>query len=225
MRFRKRGDARGVIPVVGYFCGNEIDSMVAHFARPGGNVTGVSCMSAELGGKRVELLRETMPGLGRLGFLYSPAPGKDKELRDTREAATRIGISIVPIPVSAVESLPAALDAVGREIEAIVVSEDLFTFGNRVLLMTLASERRLPTMSSYREFVLAGGLVSYGASWRERVRRQANLVGLILKGAAPGDLPVEFPTKFELVINVKTARALGLAIPPSLLARADEVIE
>jgi putative ABC transport system substrate-binding protein len=217
----------GKIPVIGYFCGNEVEFMVRSFARPGGNVTGIACLSADTASKKVELLREIVPDLRRGAFLYySETPGKEGELRQTQIAAERLGVSVLPAPINSTERLHESFDHLQREgVEALIISEDIFTFGNRERLMSLAAERKLPTISSYREFVTAGGLISFGASWRERSRRYGYYLGRVLRGTAPADLPIDQPTHFELVISAPAARALGVKIPPTILVRADEVIE
>jgi putative ABC transport system substrate-binding protein len=200
--------------------------MVASFARPGGNVTGVSCLSAELAGKRVDLLYDVLPKLRRIGFLYNPTiPGKDKELDETAVAARHRGIAVVPAPVSSREGLSKVFALLRRtKVDALIVSEDLFTFGNRNEIMALAAKERLPDISAYREFVEAGGVLSYGASLVERSRQFGRYAGRVLRGAKPADLPIDQPTRFEFVVNLPAARAMGLTVPPSVLQRADDVI-
>jgi len=217
----------GKIPVIGYFCGNEVEFLVRSFARPGGNVTGVACLSSDTVGKKVELLREIVPKLRRAAFLYySETPGKEGELRETQIAGERLGMSVLAAPVNSTQRLPESFVQLQREgAEALIISEDIFTFGNRERIMALAAEHRLPTISSYREFVTAGGLISYGANYRERSRKFGYYLGRVLRGMAPADLPIDQPTHFELVISAPAAKALGITIPPTLLARADEVIE
>ena len=221
-----RDASAGRTPVVGYFCGNDVEQMVASFARPGGNVTGVSCLSAELAGKRVDLLRDVLPNLRRIGFLYNPTiPGKDKELDETVVAAKRHRIAVVPAPVSSREGLPEVFALLRRNaVEALVVSEDLFTFGNRNEIMALVVKERLADISAYREFVEAGGLLSYGASLVERSRQFGRYAGRVARGTKPADLPIDQPTRFELVINLPAARAMGKPVPQSILQRANDVI-
>lgn len=221
-----RDASGGSIPVVAYFCGNDVKNMVATFARPGGNITGVSCLSAELAVKRLDLLREALPRLRRVGLLYDPSvPGKDQELADIRAAAAAIGVTVVASAASTRESLPQAFDSLKRErVEALLISEDLFSYGNRARIVQLAAEHRLPNISAYRDYVTDGGVFSYGASLTERVRQQGRYAGRVLRGTKPADLPIDQPTRFEFVINARAARAMQVTIPPSLLLRADEVI-
>lgn len=221
-----RDASAGRIPVVGYFCGNDVERMVASFARPGGNVTGVSCLSAELAAKRVGLIYDVLPKLRRIGFLYNPMiAGKDKELDETAVAARHLGIAVVPAPISSREGLSEVFAVLRRDkAEALIVSEDLFTFGNRIEIMALAAKERLPDISAYREFVEAGGVLSYGASLVERSRQFGRYAGRVLRGMKPADLPIDQPTRFEFVVNLPAARALGLTIPQSILQRADDVI-
>jgi putative ABC transport system substrate-binding protein len=222
-----RDASSGSIPVVAYFCGNDVRQTVATFARPGGNITGVSCLSAELAVKRLELLHEALPRLRRVGLLHDPSvPGKDQELADIRAAATALGVTVVASAASTREGLPQAFDSLQREsVEALLISEDLFSFGNRARIVELAAEHRLPGISAYRAYVIDGGVFSYGPSLTERVRQLGRYAGRVLRGTKPADLPINRPTRFEFVINARAARAMQVTIPPSLLLRADEVIE
>jgi putative ABC transport system substrate-binding protein len=222
-----RDASGGRIPVSAFFCGNDVNQMVQSFAQPGGNITGVSCQSAELAVKRIGLLKDAVPGLRRIGFLYDPrAPGKDKELAETREIAGKLGMTVTSATVSAPEGFREAIASLRRDgAEALVTSEDSFTYGNRAQIVALAAEHRMVDISAFREFVLAGGVMSYGASASERLRQQARYAARMVRGAKPSDLPIDQAMHFELVVNVKAARALNLSIPQRVLLRADTVIE
>ena len=222
--------ATSVIPIVLINHGDPVGSgLVASLARPGGNLTGVSMLSAALRGKQLQLLNETVPRLTSVAVLSNPTvPSHLAELREIRTAAPDLKLQIHVVEARVPEDLPAAVARAAK-----LQSGALFVLGNasiffahRTTLVELAAKNRIPTLYTSREYVEAGGLLSYNAtSLRENFRHAAKYVDRILKGAKPGDLPIEQPTKFELVINLKTARALGLTIPPSLLARADQVIE
>ena len=222
-----RDASGGRTPISAYFCGSEVKRMVESFARPGGNITGVSCLSTELAIKRVELLKLSMPSLRRLGFLYNPRnPGKEKELAEVRQTAAGLGVSVSSAAASSVEALREAIDSLRRDgAEAVVISEDVFTFGNREAIVALTAEYRMVDISSFREFVEAGGVLSYGASNAERMRMQARYAAKLVRGAKASDLPIDQPTRFEFVVNLKAARALGIALPKAVLVRADEIIE
>ena len=222
-----RDASGGRTPISAYFCGSEVKRMVESFARPGGNITGVSCLSTELAIKRVELLKLSMPSLRRLGFLYDPRnPGKEKELAEVRQSAAGLGVSVSSAAASSVEALREAIESLRRDgAEAVVISEDVFTYGNREAIVALTAEFRMVDISSFREFVDAGGVLSYGASNAERMRMQARYAAKLVRGAKPSDLPIDQPTRFEFVINLKAARALGITLPKAVLAHADEVIE
>jgi putative ABC transport system substrate-binding protein len=200
-------------------------SLVGSLSRPGGNVTGLSYFSEAIMGKRLELLKEAVPGLARVGVLRNPmAPGDPIFWKATEVAAQRLGVTLEALEVQGPENFEAAFaTAKQRNAQAILVFDHVLTVAYRSRIIALAANNRLPAMDGYREYPDAGGLMSYGPSGI--FRRLATFVDKILKGAKPADLPVEQPTKFELVINVKVAKALGLTIPPSLLARADELIE
>ena len=210
--------ARSVDPVA--------EGLVATLARPGGNVTGVSFMIPELGSKRLELLKEVAPRVTRLAVLWNPATGSDLELRATRAAASKLGVTLKLMDVRNADDLMRVFATLEKERpDALTMFFDELTTGYRELVGDFAKKHRLPTVFGAKEFAEAGGLMSYAPNVPEAFRRAASYVDKILKGAKPGDLPIEQPTKFELVVNVKTARALGLTIPPSLLLRADQVIE
>jgi putative ABC transport system substrate-binding protein len=201
--------------------------LVGSLSRPGGNVTGVSFLSEEISGKRLQLLKELVPGLARVGVLKSPLnPGDPILWKETEVAAQRLGVALEALEVRGPEDFEAAFaTAKQRNTQALLAFPDVLTYAYRSRITALAASNRLPAMYFIREYPDAGGLMSYGASFVHLCRRAATFVDKILKGAKPADLPVEQATKFELVINVKVAKALGLTIPPSLLARADELIE
>jgi len=201
--------------------------LVASLARPGGNVTGLTPMTAELSGKRLQLMRELVPKATRIGVLTNsvaaPAPFF---LEQMRPAAQQMGIQLVVQNASAPEDFPGAFAAMKRErAQGLIVPVSPFVTNNLTRVVELAAQHRLPAMYEVRGFVEAGGLVSYGPNTVEMYRWAAFYVDRILKGAKPADLPVEQPTKFELLINLKAAKALGLTIPQSLLLRADQVIQ
>ena len=214
------------IPIV---MGNSSDPVgtgfVASLARPGGNVTGLSTMSPELSGKRLELLRDAVPGVSRVAFLWNPdVRGNVLDYKDAEGAARSLRLELQSVEVSRAEDLDRAFSAVTNErAQALVLPPNPVGFANRGRIASFAQKHRLPTMSAQREY--AGGLMSYGHSLTDMYRRAAVYVDKILKGAKPADLPVEQPTKFELVINLKTAKGLGLTIPQSLIRRADQVIQ
>lgn len=201
--------------------------MVETFARPGGNITGASCLSAELATKRMQLLKDAVPTLRHIGLLYDPRnPGKEKELAELREIAGRLGMKVAAATVSTPEGLREAIASLRRErAEALVISEDVFTFGNRAQIVALAAEHQMVDISAFREFVVAGGVLSYGANVAERLRQQARYAAKMIRGVKPSDLPIDQATRFEFVVNLKGARALGLTIPQAVLLRADEVIQ
>ncbi len=201
---------------------------VASLARPGGNVTGLSRISPELSGKRLELLREAVPGLSRVAFLWNPdARGAVLDYKETEAAARSLRLQLQSVEVARAEDLDRAFSAVTKQrAQAFVVSApNPVLFTNRGHIVSFAERNQLPSMYANRVWVDAGGLMSYGPSLADQFRRAATYVDKILKGTKPADLPVEQPTRFELVINMKTARALGLTIPPSILVRADQVIQ
>jgi putative ABC transport system substrate-binding protein len=201
--------------------------LIASLARPGGNVTGLTALIRELSAKRLELLKEIVPGISRVLVVWNPDfPGKDLELKDTQTAAMTLGIHAHSIEVRSATDIEGAFQAAMTErAEALITLPDPLTNTLGPRIIELAATRRIATMFSQKAPVDRGGLVSYGPSYAELFRRAAAYVDKILKGAKPADLPVEQPTKFELIINLKTAKALGLTIPATLLARADEVIE
>jgi putative ABC transport system substrate-binding protein len=215
------------IPIVMAAAADPVRSgLVASLAHPGGNVTGSTLLSNELAGKRLQLLREVVPKAARVAVLANPGFATPALLEEMRTAARQLGIQILAQEVRAAADLAGAFAAMERErAQALIVQVSPFSIDNAQRIVDLAAERRLPAMYELRGFVDVGGLVSYGPSIPELYRRAAIYVDKILRGAKPADLPVEQPTKFELVINMKAAKALGLTIPPAILARADEVIQ
>jgi putative ABC transport system substrate-binding protein len=221
--------ATSTIPIVMVHGSDPVGAgFISSLSRPGGNITGGTWdPSPELYGKVLELARETIPGLDRAAVLWDPGiSGVAPYPTAVKAAADRLGVRVLRLDLSAQGDLKSTWAEIRRErVGAVVVSAGATTFFHRERIVSLAASSRLPTVFPYREFVELGGLMSYGPNIRQAWRRAAVYVDRILKGAKPGDLPVEQPTKFELVINLKTAKALGLRIPPSLLLRADAVIE
>jgi putative tryptophan/tyrosine transport system substrate-binding protein len=201
--------------------------VVPSLARPGGNVTGLSSIAPDLEGKRLELLREVIPKLSHVALFLNPLnPFHTASMRQAFAAAQALGIKLQPLEVRTSGELDGAFAAIVREKpDALLILADRVFLHDRKRIMDFATEHRLPSVNAYRELVEAGGLMSYGPSYEDMHRRAADFVDKILKGAKPGDLPVEQPTKFTLILNLKAARALGIDVPPMLLARADEVIE
>jgi putative ABC transport system substrate-binding protein len=219
--------ATSVIPIVFTSAGDPVATgLVASLARPGGNVTGMSNQLPDLAGKRLELLREIIPDLHRLAILTNVGnPIGVLEMGEVRAAARTLGLEILPLEIRRAEDIGPAFEALKDRADALYVVAEPLLSGNHVRISTLALGARLPTLLGIRDYVEAGGLVSYGPNTPDLFRRAADLVDKILRGAKPKDIPVEQPAKFDLVINLTTAKALGLTIPPTLLARADEVIE
>ncbi len=217
------------IPIVMIFSSDPVGTgFVASLARPGGNITGLTSISPELSAKRMELLKEVIPGLSRVAIMWNPdVRGNLLEYKETAEAARSLRLQLQSVEVSQADDIERAFSALttGHPEALIVFPLNPLAFANRAQIASLAQKHRLPTMYGRRENVEAGGLIAYGPNPADAWRRAATYIDKILKGAKPGDLPVEQPTKFELVINVKTAKALGLTIPPSLLRRADAVIQ
>jgi ABC-type uncharacterized transport system substrate-binding protein len=219
--------ATSVIPIVFAVAGDPVGTgLVASLARPGGNVTGLSNQSADLAGKRLELLREVVPSLRRLAILANAgSPIGVLEMREAQAAARTLGFEVATVEIRRAQDIAPAFDALKGRADALYVCSDPLVTTNRIRINTLALGARLPTMHGQGDNVEAGGLMSYGANYPDLHRRAADYVDKILRGAKPGDIPVEQPTKFDLVINLTTAKVLGLTVPPSQLARADEVIE
>ena len=217
-----------VIPIVFAVASDPIGTgLIASLARPGGNVTGLSQQSRELAGKRLELLREILPSLRRLAAMGNAAsPGFALEIGDIQAATRTLGLDVAVFEIRRAEDIGPLFEAIRDRAEALyVIGSDPLVTTRRIAISTLAAAARLPTMHSERGYVEAGGLLSYGPNYADLFRRAGTYVDKILRGANPAELPVEQPTKFDLVINLTTARALGLEVPPTLLARADEVIE
>jgi putative tryptophan/tyrosine transport system substrate-binding protein len=216
-----------VIPIVFAGVADPVGTgLVASLAHPGGNVTGLSNQLVDLVGKRIEMLREILPGLHTLAIMANAGnPAPLLEMGEVSSIARTLGLEAAAFEIRRAEDIAPAFDALKRRADALYVCVDPLLNTNRVRINTLAQGARLPTMYGVREYVEAGGLMSYGPNLVNQYRRAADYVDKILHGAKPGDLPVEQPTKFDLVINLTTAKALGLEVPGSLLARADEVIE
>jgi putative ABC transport system substrate-binding protein len=219
--------ATSVIPIVFAVAGDPVGTgLVTSLARPGGNVTGLSLQAPDIAGKRLELLREVVPGLRRLAILANVgSPLAVLEIREVQATARTLGFEVATSEIRRADDIAPAFDALKGRGDALYVVADPLVTTNRIRISALALGARLPTMHGQRENVEVGGLMSYGASYPGLHRRAADYVDRILKGAKPADLPVEQPTKFEFVINLKTAKALGLTIPPSLQGRADEIIQ
>lgn len=219
-------DATGTIPVVMATMGGP-GAIVPSFAHPGGNITGVITFSTELTGKRVEIIKELIPNVSRIALLHNMSnPAVPPEWEETKTAARSLGLQAELLDVRSQEDLGRAFElAVRQHVDALVIGADGLIQTHRQAIVDLVAHNRLPAVYPAREFVEAGGLAAYGVNYPDLYLRFANFVDKIFKGEKPGDLPVEQPTKFELVINAKTAKTLGLTIPPTLLVRADEVIE
>ena len=216
--------ASTTIPIVLSAC-DPLESLVASIARPGGRVTGLTCISSELAGKRLNLLKELVPALARVAILYNPDDrNKAWEMRQIEEAARSLRLTIRAFEARSSGEIDDAF-AARTDAQAFLILADPFMVFNQKKLAELTLRNRLPAIFGFREFADAGGLVAYGASLREQYRRAASYIDKILKGANPGELPVEQPTKFELIVNLKTAKVLGLDVPATLLVAADEVIE
>ena len=219
--------ATAVIPIVFPVAADPVSTgIVASLARPGGNVTGLSTLATDLAVKRLEILRDIFPGLGRLAVMANVgAPGAVLQMHEFNAAARSLGLEVVPLEIRRTEDIAPALESLKGRADALYVAGDALVNLNQIRINTFALVARLPTIYVQREFVEAGGLMSYGPNFLDLHRRAAEYVDKVLRGANPADLPVEQSTRFELVINLVTARALGLTVPPTLLARADEVIE
>ena len=220
--------ATKTIPIVMTNTADAVSAgFVASLARPGGNVTGLALDTGrEILGKPLELLKETLPKLSRAGILWNPDVPQRSRLTSTMEAARALGLTLVSVEARGLNALEQAFETMVREqMQAFILLTDAVLFNYREQIGVMALRNRLPAASNLREFAEAGLLLTYGVDLRDLYRRAAVFVDKIFKGAKPADLPVEQPTKFELVINLKTAKALGLTVPPTLLGRADEVIE
>jgi ABC-type uncharacterized transport system substrate-binding protein len=219
--------ATSLIPIVFAVAADPVGGgLVASLVRPGGNVTGLSTQFTDLAGKRLELLREIVPNLRRLAIMANAGyPAAVLEMTEVQATARTLGLEVATFEIRRAEDIAPAFEALKGRAEAVYVCGDPLMTTNRVRMNTLALAARLPMMHAIREFVEAGGLISYGPNFPDLWRHAADLVDKILRGAKPAEIPVAQPTKFDLVINLTTAKALGLDVPPTLLARADEVIE
>jgi putative ABC transport system substrate-binding protein len=220
--------ATGTIPIVMAAIIDPVaNGLVTSLARPGGNLTGQSMMSPDLAEKQLEILKEVVPKISRAAVLHNPAnPGNAPEVRHAQDAARALGVRLQLLGARGPSEIDSAFAAMTTEqAGAVIVLVDVVLQNNRARITDLAARHRLPAVYGLSEYAQAGGLLAYGPNRLDMFRRAATYVDRILKGAKPGDLPIEQPTKFELVINLKTAKALGLAIPQTLLLRADQVIE
>jgi putative tryptophan/tyrosine transport system substrate-binding protein len=222
----KRATAK--IPIVMTSAGDPLGTkLVSGLARPGGNITGLSLMSPDISGKRLELIKQIVPDVARVAIMWNASnPYPALVFGQTENAARQLKLAVQSLEVRTPDNVKSALEAAVREkANALITVEDPLTVSYRKQIADFAAKNRLPTMSGLREYVDAGGLLSYGPALADSYRRAAGYVDKILRGAKPSELPVEQPTKFELVVNLKTARTLGLTIPPDMLAIADAVIE
>ena len=219
--------ATSVVPIVFAIANDPVGSgYVASLARPGGNVTGLSVQQRDLAGKRLELLLQVIPNVSRLAVIANPGvPGSIAETQEVQVRGRALGLDVDTFEIRKASDIAPAFDTLKVRAQALYVSNAPLTVTNRIEINTLALAARLPTVYGSRVQVEAGGLISYAASFSDLFRRAADIVDKILRGAKPGDIPVEQPTKFEFIINLTTAKALGLTIPPSLMSLADELIE
>jgi putative ABC transport system substrate-binding protein len=218
--------ATSVIPIVVVLGDPIATGLVASLARPGGNVTGLSNQQTDLHGKRLELLREVLPSLRRLAIMANvDYPEAVLEMREVQAISKTLGLEVATVEIRRAEDIAPAFEALKGRADALYVITDALVSTNRIRINTFALAARLPTMHGVRDYVEAGGLMSFGASYSDLFRRAGDYVDKILRGAKPGDIPVVQPTKFDLAINLTTAKALGLTVPESFLLRADEVIE
>ena len=228
---RAAQQATTTMPIVAIAMGDPVgDGLVTSLARPGGNITGTTFLGPELVPKRLELLKEALPGASRVAILWHPGAFGERTmsdmLKETEASARALGLQLQLVAVQGPDEFDRVFSTMTRRrADALVLFPSVMLFRERSRLVALSAKHRLPSLFNAREFVELGGLMGYGANLPDLIRRTAIYVDKILKGAKPADLPVEQPTKFELVINLKTAKALGLTIPPSLLLRADQVIE
>jgi len=219
--------ATSVIPIVFAIANDPVgDGLVESLARPGGNVTGLSLQAPELAGKRLALLREVVPGLHQLAILANVGyPAVVREMGDVQATARTLGFTVTTLEIRRAEDIAPAFESLKSGADALYVVADPLLGANHIRINTLALGARLPTMLGVREYVEAAGLMSYGPNFSDLFQRAAEIVDKILRGAKPADIPVEEPTKFDLVVNLTTAKALGLTIPHNLLVLADKVIE
>jgi putative ABC transport system substrate-binding protein len=219
--------ATSIIPIVFATAADPVGTgVVASLAQPGGNVTGLSSQTTDLAGKRIELLREVVPGLRRLAILANPDNSYvATEVREVQAAARALGLEVDLFEIRQAQDIARVFEGIKGRAEALNILPDPLLFTHRLRINTLALGARLPTMHTFREYVEASGLISYGPNWPDQWRRAADYIDKILRGAKPADIPVEQPTKFDLIINLTTAKALGLTIPEPFLLRANELIE
>jgi len=223
--------ATATIPIVAVAMADPVaDELVTSLARPGGNVTGTTFLGPELVSKRLQLLRELFPGLSRVAALWHPNAYSERTMADVRNeievAARTLGLQLELVPAVSPDDFVSAFDAMARErAEALIVMPSPMLFGEYRRIVSIAAKKKLPAMGAAREFVDLGGLMSYGANLPDLARQTATYAEKILKGAKPAELAVEQPTKFEFVVNLKTAKEFRIIVPAQLLARADEVIE
>lgn len=220
--------ATHTIPIVAIDPGDPVHAgLVASLARPGANITAESSIAPDLQAKRLELLKEIAPNISRLAVLSNAGiPPAEVALQELESAARKLNVDVQPVQISGPNDFDAAFAAVANQrLDALLVFPDPLTFTNARLIVDMANKNKIPAMFGAREFVNIGGLMSYGPNYPEMYRRAGIYVGRILKGTKPADLPVEQPTRFEFILNAKTGKALGLTVPPMLLATADEVIE
>jgi putative ABC transport system substrate-binding protein len=219
--------ATAAIPIVFAVAIDPVGSgLVASLAKPGGNITGLSLQAANLAGKRLELLRELIPQLRRLAIIFNG--GNDQtllEMNETRGAARTLDLDVAPVEIRRMQDIAPAFERLKPQADALYVVVDQLVVANLMRILTFALSTRLPMIFSTRDFVRSGGLMSYGPNYADLFRRAADYVNRILLGAKPGEIPVEQPTRFELVLNLTTARALGLRVPESFLLRVDDIIE
>jgi putative tryptophan/tyrosine transport system substrate-binding protein len=221
-------EATKTIPIVTPITTDPLETgLVASLARPGGNITGLSYMSSDLSGKRLELLKTVVPGVSRIAVLSNPSSASvPPMMRETEVAARALGVQLQRLEVRGSDDFERVFQAATKErAGALITLDDAFAFTQRTRIVKLATKNRLPAMYGFREFVDAGGLMSYAANLADMYRRAATYVDKILKGRKPADLPVEQPTKFEFIVNLKAAKQIGLTIPPNVLVRADRVIK
>jgi putative ABC transport system substrate-binding protein len=218
--------ATSAIPVVVTSC-DPVEVLVGSLARPGGNVTGSTCMSAEVSPKKLQFLKEAVPSASRIAVLFNPDdPGPTLGMKLMLEAAPALQVRLQPLRVSTDAEVAGALITLGRDRpDALLVYPDFVTGRNQPKILEFAAKQRLPAMYGFREWADAGGMMSYGSNLQEQFYRAAFIIDKILKGAKPGDIPIEQPTRFELVVNLRAARMLGVSISPSVLGRADQILE
>ena len=220
--------ATATVPIVFTYSGDPIEAgFIDSLARPGRNMTGITWLAFELVGKRLDILKEAFPRSSRVAVLANPRhPGEERELSETQSTARSLGITLLYHQVRSTGSFDTAFDAIRKQkATGLVVFPDSVTLSQRVMIADFAVKQRLPSMFGWKEYVEAGGLMSYGPDREETLKRLAVYVDKILKGRKPTDLPVELPKKFDFIVNLKTAKQMGLTIPPNLLVRADRVIK